>query len=195
MRRSSDKRLVRRSLSGDPKAFEQLVKNHERLVTHVVCRMIRAERDREDICQEVFIKVYQNLSNFKFRCRLSTWIATIAFNTCRNHLEKRRVPLYEDIRPEEDLAADIKCDRPSPEDHVQSNDIAEHVRRQIEKLPVHYRTVLTLYHLENMSYNEISEITKMPEGTVKNYLFRARRLLKERLTAHYRPEELWKEAI
>lgn len=195
MRRSSDKRLVRRSLAGDGAAFEQIVRNHERLVAHVVYRMIRAERDREDLCQDVFIKVYRNLASFQFKSRLSTWIATIAFNTCKNYLEKRQMSLFEDLMPDDSSKGQIETDILGPDEVAERTDIAEHVRREIEKLPIHYRTVLTLYHLDEMSYREIAEITKKPEGTVKNYLFRARRLLKLRLTAKYKPEELWKEAI
>lgn len=195
MRRSSDKRLVRRSLAGDGAAFEQIVRNHERLVAHVVYRMIRAERDREDLCQDVFIKVYRNLASFQFKSRLSTWIATIAFNTCKNYLEKRQMSLFEDLMPDDSSKGQIEADILGPDELAERTDIAEHVRREIEKLPIHYRTVLTLYHLDEMSYREIAEITKKPEGTVKNYLFRARRLLKLRLTAKYKPEELWKEAI
>ncbi len=195
MRRSSDKHLVRRSLDGDGTAFEQIVRSHERLVAHVVYRMINAERDREDICQDVFIKVYRNLATFQFKSRLSTWIATIAVNTCKNYLEKRQVSLFDDLIPDNSSSGEIETDNPGPDELAERTDIAEHIRCEIEKLPIHYRTVLTLYHLDEMSYREIAEITRKPEGTVKNYLFRARRLLKLRLTAKYKPEELWKEAI
>jgi len=195
MKAISDRFLVRHSLAGDSAAFEKLVKSHERLVAHIVFRMIRTERDREDICQDIFIKVYRNLSSFKFKCRLSTWIATIAFNTCRNHLEKRRMPLHEDIKQAGESVVDVKSEIEKPDALVERNDTAEHVRKQIESLPLHYRTVLTLYHLEDMSYREIGQIMDMPEGTVKSYLFRARRILRDRLNARYKPEELWKEAI
>ena len=195
MRVLSDRRLVQRSLAGDPAAFEKLVKSHERLVAHIVYRMIRTERDREDICQDIFIKVYRNLASFQFKSRLSTWIATIAFNTCKNHLDKRQMLLNGDLEPGRESTNDVRSDLENPVDSAVRSDTAEHVRKQVENLPLHYRTAVTLYHLEDMSYREISDIMNVPEGTVKSYLFRARRLLKDRLTAKYKPEELWKEAI
>lgn len=93
--------LVNRILAGDAKAFKTLVEQNQRLVSHIVFKMIPNETEREDLSQEVFMRVYRNLGRFEFRSKLSTWIARITYNTCGNYLEKKKIPLYEDLAPEQ----------------------------------------------------------------------------------------------
>ncbi len=181
---------VDRVLSGDPNAFKQLVKDHERLVGQVVFRMVPNDSDREDISQDVFIKVYQNLAGFRFDSKLSTWVARIAFTTCLNYLEKKRVPLYEDSGPEGRTVDDCCAGGIDPERWVGSRQASTRVCEEIDKLPVIYGTILSLFHLQDMSYAEIANILRLPDGTVKSYLFRARKMLKERLQIRYSLEEL-----
>lgn len=187
-----NRNLVRRILAGETHAFERLIRNYQRLVSHIVFRMVTNQADREDICQDVFIKVYQNLSNFRFDSKLSTWIAKIAFNRCVNFLEKKKVPLFDDIADQEKAVERYAGDDPGPDEYTQAGDLKKLLQREIDKLPIQYRTIITLYHLDEMSYTEIGKITGLPDGTVKSYLFRARKALKQRLEAKYQPEELWK---
>ena len=182
--------LVKKTLAGNKKAFESIVEGHQRLVSHVVFRMIQNAADQEDICQDVFLKVYQNLGGFQFEAKLSTWIARIAYNTCLSYLEKKRVPLFDDLMPEEKTIETASDCSYRPDQLVEGKETSSVLRNEIEKMPVHYRTILTLYHLDQMSYREIGETMELPEGTVKSHLFRARRLLKERLLAKYKREDL-----
>lgn len=177
---NEDTLLVSRILNGDMKAFKALVHQHQRLVVHMVGRIINDKQDVEDVCQEVFIKVYQKLSTFSFQSKLSTWIATIAYRTALNYLKQRNKMLTDDIE-EGHVASQLDADNITPEHLFERKDLHKFIHQQIEKLPPQYRVVLTLYHLEGMNYAEIEEITGMPEGTVKNYLFRARKLLKDQL--------------
>ena len=85
-----DKEVVSRVLSGDQKAFNLLVKQYQRLVFHVISKMIDNRQDSEDVCQDVFIKIYKGLHLFEFRSKLSTWIASIAYLTSVNHLKKTK---------------------------------------------------------------------------------------------------------
>ena len=182
--------LVKNTLAGNKKAFESIVEQHQRLVSHIVFRMIQNAADQEDICQDVFLKVYQNLRGFQFESKLSTWIARIAYNTCLSYLEKKRVPLFDDLSSEEKTIETVSDCSYRPDQLVEGKETSFVLRSEIEKMPVHYRTILTLYHLDQMSYSEIGETMELPEGTVKSHLFRARRLLKERLLAKYRREDL-----
>jgi len=177
-------------MAGDPNAFKQLVKNHERLVGQVVFRMIQNDSDREDVCQDIFIKVYRNLSGFRFDSKLSTWIARIAYTTCLNFLEKKKLPLYEDSSPEGKTIDDCCGNSVDPERWAGSRQASVNVCEEIDQLPVIYGTILSLFHLQDMSYAEISSILNLPDGTVKSYLFRARKMLKERLQVRYSLEEL-----
>lgn len=187
----SARQQVDQILAGDPRAFKQLVKNHERLVGQVVFRMIRNEADREDLCQDVFVKVYRNLKGFRFDSKLSTWIARIAFTTCLNYIEKKKVPLYEDSSPEGQTVDDCaSLNSTNPESWTGERQASVKVCEEIDQLPVIYGTILSLFHLQDMTYAEISDILRMPDGTVKSYLFRARKMLKERLQGRYSMEEL-----
>jgi RNA polymerase sigma-70 factor (ECF subfamily) len=181
-----DRALVSRVLSGDMQAFRALIKKHERLVVHMVGRLVRQEEDREELCQDVFMKVYEKLGDFSFQSQLSTWIATIAYRHAINHLRKKKLPVTDLPEHESGIAAFISHDRA---DEIAEQDIEIYLVKMIEDLPVQYKAVLTLYHLEHKNYAEIGEITGMPEGTVKNYLFRARQLLKEKATKYLGKEE------
>lgn len=189
---AENRALVERILAGDNYAFEQLVRDYQKLVSHIVFRMIPNQSDREDICQEVFLKVYSNLKKFRFDSKLSTWIARITYNGCLNYLEKKKVPLHDDIVDEENFTIEGRADSTSTPDKLSEDaQLSEILNSEIEMLPLRYRTILTLYHLEDMSYDEIGTVTDQPEGTVKSYLFRARKMLKERLDRKYNREDLW----
>ena len=182
--------LIQRILEGDQQAFLTLVKDHQRLVSQIVFRMIKGEQDREDVCQDVFIKVYENLAGFQGKAKLSTWIARIAYNTSLNWLEKKRVPLFEDQAPEGETVDSCPNGDSTPEEWASTRQAAVRLCEEIDRLPVIYGTIVSLYHLHDMSYAEIGDILSLPDGTVKSYLFRARKMLKERVTASYSREEL-----
>lgn len=183
---SNDTTLVSRILRGDSRAFRQLVQQHERLVWHMVNRIVNRPEDAEDVCQEVFLRVYQKLPSFHFQSKLSTWIATIAYRTAINHAQKEQKRTTESI----DQAATTADEGADAHERLEKKSVRAFVHEQIKELPVHYRTVLTLFHLEEMNLAEIQEVTGMPTGTIKNYLFRARKLLKDRLQQRFLTEEL-----
>lgn len=184
---NEDAIIVKEILGGDQEAFCRLIQNHEKLVYHMVSRVIDSREDREDLCQEIFLKVYRTLPGFRFQSRLSTWIATVAYRTALNHLKKRK-------KRQTSSLDDISRTVAEPQtDSVQDMDqaiITRHVHQMMGQLPEKYRIVLSLYHLEEMPYAEIAQVCDMPEGTVKNYIFRARKLLKEKLEKVYKKEEL-----
>lgn len=187
----ADREIINRITCGERRAFETLVTKHQRLVSHIVFRMIPNGADREDICQEVFISVFQKLSKFRFECQLSSWISRIAYNRCLNHLQKRQVPLFEDKSAEGLTVDSCPGNSQAPDCWEEQRDCSRRVNEEIDRLPLQYGLVLTLHHLCEMGYSEIARITEQPEGTVKSHIYRARKLLKERLMARYQPEELW----
>jgi RNA polymerase sigma factor (sigma-70 family) len=172
-----DFELISQVLKGNRNAFTFLVNRYQKLVVHITGRLIHRQDELEDVCQEVFLKVYQNLGKYRNECKLSTWIATIAYNTSINYLRKFKKGV--EVEPDDSAALRNLTDFHS--DEFEKADLHQYIRAQIELLPVQYRTVLTLFHLEEFSYQEIEQITGMPEGTVKSYLFRAKALLKEKL--------------
>lgn len=173
--------LVKRIVGGNRQAFGLLVQRYEKLVFHVVQRVVVDPQDVEDISQEVFVKIHRGLAGFAFEAKLSTWIARIAYLTAINYLKKyRRLPT-EPLLPSQPLSADEEA---TPDQAAIQNDTSAYVHALILQLPEAYRTVLTLYHLEEFSIPEIETITGMPEGTIKSNLYRARKQLKEKLVSH-----------
>lgn len=184
-----DKSLIERILAGDTDAFEGVITDYGRLVKHIVYRMIPNITDQEDICQDIFVKVYQNLSSFRSDSKLSTWIGRIATNRCLDHLGKKSLPLADEAFDKATESAEDNQKR--PDDKTELAEISVLLRDEINKLPTVYKTIITLYHLDENNYAEIGKILEMPEGTVKSYLFRARKMLREQLSASYNQEELW----
>lgn len=194
--KTSDRYLLEKVLDGDHSAFSIIIRNTERLVAQIVFKMISNTEDRKDISQDIYLKTFKNLKQFKFQSKLSTWIGQIAYNTCLNYLEKKKMVLldynFSDETQEEvleKLAQQINSDNET-EKQIFQKELSEILTTEIEKLPPIYKVILNLYHQEELSYSEISQITQLPEGTVKNYLFRARKTLKISLLLTRKREEL-----
>ena len=90
--------IIERVLRGDRRAFRTLIRRHQRLVGHIVFRMVSDPRDREELAQDVFIKAHRNLKQFRFDAKFATWLAKIAYNACLNHLEKKQLLLCKRVR-------------------------------------------------------------------------------------------------
>ena len=195
----TDQQLVAQVLGGNTAAFGQLVQRTEGLVTQLVFKLIRHPADRPDIAQEVYLKVFKNLAGFRFQAKLSTWVGQIAYNTCLHYLEKKQLVLLDPAEPAPDDPAEAGRRAPpalvagpasDPETALLDQDLAGILSTAIEQLPPLYRTLISLYHQQELSYEEIAQITSLPDGTVKNYLFRARKLLKQQLLARYQRDDL-----
>ncbi|MFT3823839.1 MAG: sigma-70 family RNA polymerase sigma factor [Chitinophagaceae bacterium] len=196
----TDKQLVENVLRGDRQAFAVIIKNTERLVAQIVFKMIENPEDRKDLAQDVYTKAFQKLSGFKFQAKLSTWIGQITYNTCLNYLEKKKLVLadnlYTDNEPETDAEERLfsksgaQQDDHSSEKPLWLKERNAILQSAIELLPPVYKTLITLYHQEDMSYEEISQVLDLPVGTVKSYLSRARKALKSTLLLKYKREEL-----
>ena len=196
---TSDKQIIDKILGGDTRAFKTVVQNTEGLVTQIIFKMINNSRDRKDLAQDVYLKAFKDLGNFKFQAKLSTWIGQIAYNTCLNYIQKKKLVLVDSIASKDEDSADgvvVLSDKQVDifENPTQSalheKEISVILTTEIDKLSPLYKTLITLYHNEEMSYAEIGQITQLPEGTVKNYLFRARKTLRENLLLSHKKEEL-----
>ena len=191
----TERELVQRVLAGERDALRDLIGQYERLVARIVFRIVRDEQDREEVCQDVFVRVYRKLGGFQFESKLSTWIARIAYRTCLNHLEKRRLPAQHDLAWTDDASPNdptshVVADVPPLDDAVATAEMRTFVRDQVNDLPVPFRTAVTLFYLEGMSVGEVGEVMALPAGTIKSHLFRARKVLRDKLLARYSMGEL-----
>jgi RNA polymerase sigma-70 factor, ECF subfamily len=175
--------LVAASKKGDQDAFAQLVQQHQRRVFNLVFRMLQQYEEANEITQETFLAAWQGLPSFRGDARFSTWLYRIAYNCALKQLElrKRDRALQGAIQAEQVLAVASQEGRVEAALETRAQQVL--VREQLATLPSKYRTVLILRHLQDMTYEEMSEILTMPIGTIKTHLFRARNLLKERLEA------------
>lgn len=175
-----DENLIIQIRNGNTNALRFLVDKHKNLVWHMVLRMVNQQEDAEDLCQDVFLRVFREIKKFRGDSKLSTWIASIAYNVCVDYIRKKgreKVFATDDLTP-------LMRGKISPENtagNMSREELKKMVHHVIAGMPVQYRTVITLYHLQECSYREIEEITGMPEGTVKSYISRAREIIREKM--------------
>ncbi len=174
-----DATLIARVRAGNAHACRFLVEKYRNLVWHLVLRMLNQREDAEDICQEVFFRVFRDAEKFRGEAKLSSWIGAITYNICVDYLRKRGKEIMVNMESLEPLAH--RRDEQQQTNRYDRQELKKMVQRIIGTLPVQYRTVVTLYHLEDFSYREIEEATGMPEGTVKSYLNRARGMIREKM--------------
>jgi RNA polymerase sigma factor (sigma-70 family) len=179
----ADRQLADAALAGETGAFEQLVRQYQKLCWHVVQRMVRHPEDTRELCQEVFLRVHQSLHQYRGDSALKSWIAQIAYSIAKRHLERKRIPLIEGAELQEILRAEPNSPVAESDPAILKSDLEINARLHaaIELLPPLQRTLLTLYHLEELSINEIALITRLSAGTIKSHLFRSRKQLYQRL--------------
>lgn len=176
-----DRRLVEATLARMPGAFERLVASHQRLVWHVLERMIGRVEDARDLSQEVFLRVHQKLQQFRYESSLASWIGRIAFSMATRYLERKRLLIDEALDDDEQGALERVSDDFDLAEACADAELMRCVAAELNALPPLQRTLITLYHLDELGIAEIGSITGLPEGTIKNSLFRARRRLRLQL--------------
>lgn len=169
-----DHELVLRALGEQPEAFGTLVERYDRAVYHLAYRTLRDMEEARDVAQEAFFKAFRSLRTFKPGAKFSTWIFSITYHACCDRLARRKRYSNEEFPERADNA-------PGPESQAIAGDEARRLRTAIEALPEKYRTVITLYHLQDRQYDEIASILGIPIGTVKTHLFRAKEQLRKLL--------------
>ncbi len=181
-----DQELVSRVLAGEESLFSALVRRYQTRVVAHVARMVGSREDALDLAQEIFLKVFQALDRYNPEFKFSTWLFRIAGNAAIDHLRKRRprtVPL--EIADPESRTGVSAIEHESagldPYGELRNVERGEAISKAIAELPLEFRELITLRHFGGLSYEEIARLKNMPLGTVKNKLFRARVVLKERL--------------
>lgn len=170
---------IRKCLAGHREAFEPLVTQYKNLVYGIALNVLNNKNEAADVTQEVFLKAWAHLSRYDPKYSFKTWIARITVNHSINVNNKSRntaPTLWDDEEIER-----ISSDRGIPEDETLLGEKRESVRKAVDSLPEMYRLVVTLFHVQSFSYEEICGITGYPLSIVKNRLYRARKMLCEKL--------------
>jgi len=186
-----DRALVASILAGETDQFAELVRRYEKRIVNYIYRITHRYEDAHDLAQEVFVKIYMALDRYDPKYQFSTWIFRIAQNSAIDTVRKK-TPIEEsltrvDPREGEERKRELPADVVSPYRALQNKEMSSAIEEAIEELPEDYRELIQLRHFGELSYEEIATMKKMPLGTVKNKLFRARNLLKERLEHYLEP--------
>jgi RNA polymerase sigma-70 factor (ECF subfamily) len=185
-----DRTLVARILGGDHDRFTELVRRYEKRVINYVYRITHRYEEAHDLTQEVFVKVYLALDRYDPKYQLSTWLFRIAQNSAIDALRKKRLPEVSLFRPSEEepqREREFADTGVTPYRALKNKQLAAAIAKAVENLPPDYRELIQLRHFAELSYEEIASMKKLPLGTVKNKLFRARNLLKGELDTFVEP--------
>ena len=173
-------RLIKRACAGDEAAFGEIVNLFRQRIIGYCYRMLGS--DVEDAAQEIFIKFYLALDRFDTTKPVSPFLFRIAHNHCLDVLKKKGVKTESFNRDSPDgQCIQIPDESPDPEEIIQKNELQDAVRHALATIPALYRSPLIMWHVEGISYEEISEIMDLPMGTVKARIHRGRNILQQKL--------------
>ncbi len=153
--------------------FEKFFKSYLNRIYTVVYRVVKNSATAEDLTSEVMMKVYNNIHKFREKSQLSSWVFRIAYNHAVSHL--RRHKRTESI---DDYETKIRDGAEKHLDYLEKEEIANHIKEKMMELPENYRVALTLYHFQEIPYQEIAYVMGINIGTVKTYIHRGRNELK-----------------
>jgi RNA polymerase sigma-70 factor (ECF subfamily) len=170
---SDEPELIRQIVEGQKDLYRLLISRYQRTVHSMGLSFFKNAEDAADFTQDVFFKAYQNLSSFRGKSRFSTWLYRVAYNTAVNGITRRKE--YRSLA-EEDLRAEE-----TPEQLALKSAAKEAVLKAVGELPEKYRVCVDLFFFYGRSIKEIEVITGFPENTIKSHVFRAKKLLRERL--------------
>jgi RNA polymerase sigma-70 factor (ECF subfamily) len=160
---------------GDVELYRELLERHKKQVYALGMSFLRNEADAEDFMQEVFLKAFHSLEQFQGKSRFSTWLYRIAYNTAINSVNRRK--MYVSLAESDDIESPVL----TPEEESVKTAVREAVRKAVSELPEKYRLCIDLFFFYDRSYDEIEAITGDPVNTIKSHVFRAKKLLREKL--------------
>jgi RNA polymerase sigma-70 factor, ECF subfamily len=179
---SSDQQLVKRALKGDERAFEEIVRRYQKPIVNFIARMVGNYDLALDLSQDVFVKAFVALRTYNENYKFGSWIFKIASNTVIDHLRKGGPAISSLDKPvsteDDEIQVDLASAALIPEEELEQTETRRILVRLIERLPQAYRQMIVLRHVNELSYDEIAEITDLPLGTVKNRTFRAREMMR-----------------
>ena len=179
----NDLKIIESCLLGNTQVFSRLIDNYKSMVYNLAYRMSNNPHEAEDISQEAFLRAYQSLAHFNPSYKFSTWLYQITLNIIRDKFKKKEidyVSLDTPIKTDDSEFYPQPADSTNnPEQIMAQKEDAQAIQKAIYSLPLKYREVLVLRHLQDLSYIEIANILKLPQGTVKIRLYRAREQLRK----------------
>jgi RNA polymerase sigma-70 factor (ECF subfamily) len=183
----TDNEIILRVIDGDQRAYAELVDRHKDKSMTLAVRMLKNRHDAEEALQDAFVRAFRALPSFEKRSSFSTWFYRIVFNVCSSALSRRGETNLLSIDEENDDEMKIQIPSPDTEPDIdfENKEFSRIVRHEIDTMEAQYSSILTMFLLQEMSYDEIIAVTGLPLGTVKNRLFRARMQLRSAVLQHF----------
>ncbi|MBD3170267.1 MAG: sigma-70 family RNA polymerase sigma factor [candidate division Zixibacteria bacterium] len=185
MSKEKERELISAALNGDQRAYQQLFELHRNAIHHIIIRIVRNHEETRDLVQETFIKAFSSLESYRSEYRFSTWLYKIAANSSIDFLRKKKIDSFSLDKPIKTKDGEVEMELPdntyNPEKDFANKAKRFSIEEAIDSLPPKYRDVIVMRHQEDRSYEEIAEQLRIPVGTVKARIFRARELLKKKL--------------
>ncbi len=179
--RTEDFATIRKALAGQQAAYDKLMARYHDAIYNLIYRMVRNKEEVEDLTQEAFIKAFASLRSFNEEYAFSTWLYKIATNNCIDYIRKKKLETFSIDKPIESKDSEVTFEVPDtsyqPDKEIIAEQRKELVEEAINSLPEKYHRVIILRHHQEKNYEEIAKILKLPIGTVKAHLFRAREML------------------
>jgi RNA polymerase sigma-70 factor (ECF subfamily) len=179
-----DQVLIKRTLRGERKAYEELMRKYEKKIFSFVIRMVRNEDVAVDLTQDFFFKIYTVMDKYNFEYKFSTWAYRICYNLVIDHIRKNQSPVDslddESISPHE-LFASENVSREDGFRNLAREETRDYVWQVVDHIPLKFRELILLRYIQDLKYEEIAEITALPVGTVKNRIFKAKEMLKKEM--------------
>jgi RNA polymerase sigma-70 factor (ECF subfamily) len=189
---TDERTLIERAQAGDRPAFDELVRRYDRAVLRLATNVLRTPEDARDVYQDAFLKIYKNISRFRFECSFYTWVYRVVTNSCLDHIRRR------ESRPEDQAPETASQERSesgpdffdrqaatapgaNPERNTFNQEIAVRIEQALERLTPRERMVFAMKHYQGLKLRVIGETLGTTEETVKNSLFRATRKLRAQL--------------
>ncbi len=183
--RAEDSLLIKRALGGDQKAFHKLRMKYYDAIFKLVNRMVHNRQEVEDLTQEAFIKAFTSLDRFDNQYSFSTWLYKIATNNSIDYIRKKKLQTFSINKPveseENDYSFELPDTEPEPDQELISSQRKKMLDEAMNSLPPKYRQVILMRHVDEKEYQEIAKALKLPLGTIKAHIFRARELLYKQL--------------
>ncbi|MCX6557767.1 MAG: sigma-70 family RNA polymerase sigma factor [Candidatus Aminicenantes bacterium] len=179
-----DQALIKKTLQGEKKAFEELMRKYEKRIFSFVIRMVRNEEVAIDLTQDFFIKVFNVLDKYNFEYKFSTWAYRICYNLVIDHIRKSQAlvsSLDDDSVSCRDMLNSENVVSHDGFKHLSREETKDYVWKLVENIAPKYRELILMRYIQELKYEEIAEITSLPVGTIKNRIFKAKEILKQEM--------------
>ncbi len=185
----SDNDLIAQIRAGQSRRYALLVDRHKDKAFTLAVRLVGDRRDAEELVQDAFVRVYRSLDSFRGEAKFSTWFYRIVYNLCMTRISRRRgQPKHIDVEHDELMDSLVDDDEQLIDEKMGNDELATMLKEELETMPDRFKSVITLFYVQEMSYEEICETMQLPLGTVKTNLFRARNELRKRMLVRLKGE-------